>query len=311
LTELGTAAEVYCAEPGSNRIGISLESDRLAKPLNLEATFSEAEAREYFLAFQAPDAETIRTFDLFLEPFSYLHAERIGPRKAFQIPPDDSRPLCVGKQGENAAFIIASDRSSTEVPNDALCLEGRDGKIRRSLKYQWALWMARVFPGFADETELFVRADQIRLGLALQQKQTGQSHFVRPPNTGFGISFAMGILVAGLVSRRGSLLIVENPEAHLHPRAQSMVGEFLARVAAGGGQVIVETHSEHVLNGMRRMLKQTILKPQDMRLHYFARDSTSMVPQVTTIPLSDTGDIAIWPDGFFDQLDQDPSIILD
>jgi len=106
------------------------------------------------------------------------------------------------------------------------------------------------------------------------------------------------------------MLIVENPEAHLHPRAQSAIGEFLARVAAGGAQVVVETHSEHVLNGARRMVKQTVLTPEKLCLHYFANTKDVLEPTVTTIPVSLTGDISTWPEGFFDQLDQDLSIIL-
>ena len=90
------------------------------------------------------------------------------------------------------------------------------------------------------------------------KKESGQSLRVRPPNTGFGLSYVLGVIVAGLVATEDTVLIVENPEAHLHPKAQSAIGEFLARVAATGAQVFVETHSEHVINGMRRMVKQTV-----------------------------------------------------
>ena len=310
LTELGTAGEVYCAEPNSKSIELAFTSSRLEGRLELKAPQSEAQSKEYFLELDSEFQLENLEFDLFREPFNYLHAERVGPRKTFQIPPDEGNPLSVGRYGENAPFIVASDRRTTEVKNGALLLESSDEKIYPSLQYQWPLWMARLFPGFDGESEIYSEADQVRLAHALQRKQTGQPLFVRPTNTGFGVSFVLGVVVAGLVAQPGSVLIVENPEAHLHPRAQSCIGEFLARVAAGGTQVFVETHSEHVLNGMRRMVKQTILTPETIRLHFFAQPPGQLEPVVTTIPVSATGDISTWPDGFFDQLDQDLSIIL-
>lgn len=309
LTELGTAGEVYCAEPNSEYLELAFESSRPGETINLKWLQSEGRAEENSLELEVAYAGDDQ-FELFLEPFNYLHAERIGPRKTFQIPPDEGHPLRVGRYGENAPFILASGQRQVTVANRALLMEGADGKIYPTVQYQWPLWMGRLFPGYAGESEIYSRADQVRLGLALQRKQTGQSLFVRPTNTGFGVSFVLGVVVAGLVAKPGTVLLVENPEAHLHPKAQSGIGEFLARVAAGGAQVFVETHSEHVLNGMRRMVKQKNLKPGDVRLHYFANTQGKIEPTVTTIPVSSSGDISIWPEGFFDQLDQDLSIIL-
>ena len=62
-----------------------------------------------------------------------------------------------------------------------------------------------------------------------------------PPNTGFGFTYALPIVLDGLMAPAGSMMIVENPEAHLHPRAQSNMGYFLGRMAAAGVRIIVET----------------------------------------------------------------------
>ena len=64
----------------------------------------------------------------------------------------------------------------------------------------------------------------------------------------------MPILVNGLVAQKGSIFIVENPEAHLHPKAQSNIGLFLGYLAMQGLNVVIETHSEHVINGIRKIL---------------------------------------------------------
>ena len=253
LTEVGTAGEVYCAEPSSEFIEFSFTSAKLGREVMLKCRQSETRSKDYFLQTGEAWNSDDNNCELFQEPFNYLHAERIGPRKTMQIPPDDGHNYWVGRCGENASYIVASDLKARQV-HSKLALESSDEKIYPFLQFQWELWMKRLFPGFASDSEIYPKADQVRLGLALQRK-TGQSFMVRPPNTGFGLSYILGVIVAGLVASPETILIVENPEAHLHPKAQSCIGEFLARVAAGGSQVFVETHSEHVLNGMRRMVK--------------------------------------------------------
>ena len=311
LTDLGTAAEVYCADPGSDSIEITIRHTE-APPIEIRSLQSKDQASDgvgrYYLSLAA--AINVSSTDLMSEPFNYLHAERIGPRKVFQIPSDEGDPLCVGKNGENAPYIIASERRNIVVENSFLILESSDGKEYPTVQFQCALWMARLFPGFDEESEIYPEADQVRLALSLQTQQTGQSLFVRPTNTGFGLSFVLGIIVAGLLARQNTILIVENPEAHLHPKAQSSLGEFLARVAAGGTQVFVETHSEHVLNGMRRAVKQEILTPETIRILFFTRDPKAIQPNVLPISISSSGDFSEWPDGFFDQLDKDLGVIL-
>jgi predicted ATPase len=312
LTDLGTAGEVYCAEPGSDWIEIVVIPAEGA-PIELRCRQSRDgstdSTREYFLRLANSIAMDQAT-GLFAEPFNYLHAERMGPRKVFQIPAEEGHPLCVGKYGENAPYIVASEQRETRISNDLLILESSDGKEYPTIQFQWALWMARLFPGFDGESEIYSKADQVRLGLALQTQQTGQMLFVRPGNTGFGLSFVLGIIVAGLAAKADTMLIVENPEAHLHPKAQSNLGDFLGRVSAGGTQVFLETHSEHVLNGIRRTIKQTILTPEMVRLFFFSKAPDTIEPSMSPISVTASGDFSKWPDDFFDQLDRDLSTIL-
>lgn len=308
LVDLGRVGEVYCAEPSSDSIEL-LFSRTEGPPIELRCPGVKEYFDEYFLQIRnGLDNEAARS--LFVEPFNYINAERVGPRKVFQIPAGDGHPLCVGKFGENAPYIVASKAQETVVGNEFVILESSDGKEYPTIQYQWALWMSKLFPGFDEEHEIYKQADEIRLWLALQRGATGQPIFVRPTNTGFGLSFILGVVVAGLVAGPGTILIVENPEAHLHPKAQSAVGEFLGRVSAGGAQVFVETHSEHVLNGMRRMIRKGIITPETTQLLFFSKVPNTFETAVRNIPVSPNGDITDWPDGFFDQLDKDLSELL-
>jgi predicted ATPase len=100
--------------------------------------------------------------------------------------------------------------------------------------------------------------------------------------------------------------MVENPETHLHPAGQSQMGIFLATMAAAGVQVIVETHSDHVLNGIRRAIgEQRILSSEQAVVHYFDNDGGEPQP----LAFTENGGISTWPHGFFDQYQIDVSAL--
>ena len=100
------------------------------------------------------------------------------------------------------------------------------------------------------------------------------------------------------------MFIVENPEAHLHPSGQSRIGKFLARMAASGLQVVVETHSEHVINGVRiATLVANDLLPGDAIINYFSVQNKKV--EVEEITIKPDGDLTSWPVGFFDQEQRD------
>ena len=102
--------------------------------------------------------------------------------------------------------------------------------------------------------------------------------------------------------------MIENPEVHLHPAGQAAMGEFLAEVAAAGVQVILETHSDHVLNGIRRAVKKGVLAPDDAALHFFRlqQDDEQEGAVLVESPILDRdGNVDMWPEGFFDQFDKD------
>jgi predicted ATPase len=103
------------------------------------------------------------------------------------------------------------------------------------------------------------------------------------------------------------MILIENPEAHLHPKGQSKMGELLALAASCSVQVVIETHSDHVLNGIRRTVHGGKLDPQDVQLHYFYRNEENgqSVTQVASPRIDADGRIDKWPEGFFDQAEKD------
>ena len=94
----------------------------------------------------------------------------------------------------------------------------------------------------------------------------------------------------------------------MHPAGQVMMGEFLAQVVSAGVQVVIETHSDHVLNGIRRAVRSGALPKDDVALHFFRprrKNKEDDGPQVQSPILDADGNIDSWPKGFFDQFDKD------
>ena len=97
--------------------------------------------------------------------------------------------------------------------------------------------------------------------------------------------------------------MLENPEAHLHPRGQRKMGELIALCASKGVQIFLETHSDHILNGIRIAVKQKALKGDQVGLFYFSKNQEydKTVHCVETPKINDNGRLDYWPDGFFDE----------
>ena len=123
-------------------------------------------------------------------------------------------------------------------------------------------------------------------------------------NVGFGITYVLPIVVGLVSAKQGDILLIENPEAHIHPKGQRMLGELIAASGAGGVQVIVETHSDHVLNGIRVAVKKNKLDPKETGFFFFYKDVDDSYKHKVMCPILDrNGRLDEWPEGFFDEWD--------
>ncbi len=174
-------------------------------------------------------------------------------------------------------------------------------------------WLQVVSPGAQiriDRRE--VAAGSERFLQTVAYGRAGHEHEFKPQNVGFGISYVLPVLVALLTSIPEDIVIIENPEAHLHPRGQAEMGNLIARAAAYGVQVFVETHSDHVINGIRVAVKKGIVKPEDVNIAFFERkghdveaeDSTKhkeYYAEVRNIKVDGNGSLSEYPEDFMDE----------
>lgn len=246
---------------------------------------------------------------LFNNDFHYLTAERLGPRpfsemsdlSDFQV----QQRRQIGTRGEYSAHFLSVYRGEHIVNSSVL---GHPNADSLSLIDQVRAWMGEISPGISIERKL-----SPDMGLVNLQFFYGLSNPYRATNVGFGITYTLPILLAILSSLPGTLLIVENPEAHLHPKGQAMMGHLLALAASCGVQVIIETHSDHVLNGIRLAVHRGKIKPEEICFHFFQRieQDNQALAQVVSPKIDRNGRIDRWPDGFFDEWDKSLDALLE
>ncbi|WP_406422500.1 DUF3696 domain-containing protein [Streptomyces sp. NBC_00873] len=230
-------------------------------------------------------------------PFQYLHADRISPAEFY--PRDHHAAIgrgFLGVRGEHTVNFLRH-HARDEVPEGSLRHPRAESDL---LLAQAAAWMGELCPGVDIQADAIEGADAVRLSYGFQGT-LGATRRRRPSNVGFGLTYVLPIVVACLTARPGSLVLLENPEAHLHPQGQTRMAALAAAATAQGAQVIMETHSDHVINGVRLAVKRGRLAPAQVVLHYFRGDGTGVdfvSPQVDTDGMLDQ-----WPEGFFDELE--------
>ncbi|MFC7260256.1 AAA family ATPase [Streptomyces lutosisoli] len=167
----------------------------------------------------------------------------------------------------------------------------------KGLLAQAAAWVGELCPGVDIQAAAIDGTDVVRLSYGFAGSNGTRR---RPTNAGFGLTYALPIVVACLTARPGSLVLLENPEAYLHPQGQTRMAGLAAAAAAQGAQLVVETHSDHVLNGVRLAVKRG-LTPDQAVLHYFRGKGEAA--DVVSPSIDRDGRLDQWPEGFFDELE--------
>lgn len=229
--------------------------------------------------------------------FNYLNAERFGPRKALAMGAGGAALFDVGKHGEKVFDALLTHQ-------DSIVLDGTDPRRLAQaagdrLRDQVEAWLDEISPGVRLDIAGFSSADVAVGSFSFGREGALRSRDYRPTNVGFGLSYILPVLAALLAAPKGGLVLIENPEAHLHPRGQTRMGELCAAAAAAGVQVILETHSDHVLDGARLAVRNGLLASDDSIFHFLHQKNGQTVRRTPTIDRD--GRLSEWPEGFFDQ----------
>jgi len=234
-----------------------------------------------------------------LREIIFLSAVRMGTAEVFPSPEEVSLVHAnVGVQGEFAPWWF---QQFLDEDIDELRRHSSDKAI--TLRRQLNAWASELFPGAQANAQTIEKTSLVRLELRIGDL----GDWRRPSNIGYGLTYAFPVIVAGLLAKPKQILIIDSPEAHLHPLGQSRIGCFLSQIAAAGVQVIIETHSDHVLNGVRLAVQNQKIMPDKVAVHFFSQPGvTSGNSSPVVSPLIDSqGNLSEWPNGFFDQSEKD------
>lgn len=244
--------------------------------------------------------------DNLLTRIHYVSADRIGPRNYYENK-SLGHFVNVGALGENTVNVLY--KKGNEIINShilqaySLMFHENLEELSKTVEDNVNYWMDKIFQGAKVRVEAIKGEDLLKLRI----NSDGKSNYYKPTNVGYGFSYSLPIIVAGLIAKPGEVLIIENPEAHLHPCAQSIISKFLSIVASSGVQVIIESHSEHILNGIRVAVKDKYITQDMTNVLYFGNQGNTYFQQIN---IDEEGGIDNWPRFFFDQATHDLNYLL-
>ena len=239
---------------------------------------------------------------LFRKDFIYLAAERYGPRRNYSRKSKLVFNTKIGIRGELTPAYVFDAANRDEVISITALQHRRVNNL--SLFENLNAWIGEIMGRDVNANVSEIDPENLKLTFKIKGKQGGDFSALQ---VGFGFSYSLPIILAPLIAKPGDLIIIENPEAHLHPSAQSKIGKLLALAAQNGVQVIIETHSDHVLNGIRVMIKgDPVFGKVDSEIFkahffYFEKQEDGERQLKKTISAQPNGKLTGWPAGFFDE----------
>jgi predicted ATPase len=212
-----------------------------------------------------------------LEKIIYLGPLRRKPERDY--PWNKTKPGDVGSDGRGAIdALLASALLRGDEQNYVV-----DGVSR---------WLKRM--GVADRIEVRQQGRSSRYELIVHRD--GAACNIR--DVGIGISQVLPVLVVSYFAPKGSTLIFEEPEIHLHPLAQSSLADLFADVSRERGvQFIVETHSEHLFRRMQTLMAKQKVSSSDSAMYFVERNGKKT--DLRALDIDEFGRVRNWPDGFF------------
>lgn len=209
----------------------------------------------------------------------YIGAMRVPPARTYLFTGEKRKRI--GASGENAASLIAMDAA-------------RSGKQKRRLRELTSNWLKQA--GIADSLDvvpLSERHYELRITHPITREKQNIS------DVGYGNSQVIPVLVGGYNLVPKSTYIVEEPEIHLHPRAQAELGDFFFELYGRNVQAIVETHSEYLILRLQQFVADKKIPPSDI-IFYYVQPTPDGIKNITNLRLDETGKfIGEWPQGFF------------
>ena len=232
------------------------------------------------------------------EQFHYINSIRPGPLDIYPISSDVSEKKQIGVMGEYAPYYIELFGSSYVVSE----IMRHPKATSETLLSQINAWMKEISPGVSLRTQFAPTINIVTLHYEFISGNSKTKLFL-PKNVGSGISYVIPVILILLTATEGKTIIIENPESHIHPRGQAEIGKLIALAAQSGAQIFVETHSDHILNGIRVAVKENKIDKDKVNILFFDRETTETEQYAKVIPIKidKNGALSEYPDNFMDE----------
>lgn len=220
----------------------------------------------------------------------YLSCHRIGPMRLYDknMSMDDT----IDSNGRYAISYLNTHGS--DPMNEKIC----QGHLDYTLLGQVNWWLNYIV-GTEIMTDEIPGTDSIKASYRMNDIK-----MIRPTNIGAGISYLVSVLIMCLSAPENGMVVIENPEIHLHPTAQAKVCEFLYFIAQSGRQLFIETHSDHIFNGFRVGLANQSMNAEYVNIQYtYLNDG--YLTEAMKVEVGKYGNIRNQREGLFDQFDID------
>ncbi len=242
--------------------------------------------------------EDFKVFRNALNNFQYIEADRLGPQEIYDTNQGLISENQIGEKGEYTAHFLNVYGNSIKIPTKLK----HDKTEDLTLINQVNGWLGEISPGIKLNTVEVAHVDKILLNYKFELKK-GNTTIFKPINVGFGISYVLPIVVSLLLPLKNKIIILENPESHIHPRGQAELGKLMALSAASGAQLFIETHSDHLINGVRVAVKEGNINKKDVSISYFDKITTEkeQYSRITDIRIDNQGELSDYPKDFMDE----------
>lgn len=285
--------------PAERTVVYQLIAEKEAQLVKLARLDRPPEYRTRFQSIASPlDVATEFVSDFFQHGVKYLAPLRDEPKPVYPLSVSRD-PTDVGFKGEHTAAVlelnryrqveyISSAQLSTYSARDHATWATLDTAVLDWLKYM----------GVVSDVST---TDRGKLGHELKVATEGTADLRDLTHVGVGVSQVLPIVVCALLAERGSTLIFEQPELHLHPRVQSRLADFFLSMILIGKQCIVETHSEHLINKLRQHVASSPDPLMAGKISMYFVEAIEGKSSYRPVEITPAGNIRNWPKGFFDE----------
>lgn len=231
----------------------------------------------------------------FSQSIEYLSCNRIGAEETYKK--NFSADSGVGINGEYTVYCL--NKLGNKRLEDELVYDTTDYTLLSQVNY----WLSCILNSTVS-TEEIPGTDLYKCFFNVNNTRNA-----RPKNVGAGLSYIISVLTVCLLSEKDDVIVIENPEIHLHPKAQSNLCDFLYFISNSGRQLFIETHSDHIFNGIRAGIATEKMSKEKISINFFDMDNNCTKNNVVSI--GKRGRIENCVDGLFDQFDIDLDRMLD